>query len=40
MADSTDLLSTYVLDLLSDDDIRAVVNEARRVLRPDGLLAL
>ncbi len=31
---------TFVLDLLSDSDIRAVVNEARRVLRPDGLLGL
>jgi ubiquinone/menaquinone biosynthesis C-methylase UbiE len=33
-------VSTYVFDLLSDDDTRAVVNEARRVLRPDGLLGL
>jgi ubiquinone/menaquinone biosynthesis C-methylase UbiE len=33
-------ISTYVFDLLSDDDIRAVVKEARRVLRPDGLLGL
>lgn len=33
-------ISTYVLDLLSDDDIRAVLTEARRVLKPDGLLGL
>jgi SAM-dependent methyltransferase len=33
-------ISTYVFDLLSDDDVRAVVGEARRVLRPDGLLGL
>jgi ubiquinone/menaquinone biosynthesis C-methylase UbiE len=33
-------VSAYVFDLLSDDDTRAVVNEARRVLRPDGLLGL
>jgi ubiquinone/menaquinone biosynthesis C-methylase UbiE len=33
-------ISTYVFDLLSDDDIRAVVKEARRVLKPDGLLGL
>jgi ubiquinone/menaquinone biosynthesis C-methylase UbiE len=33
-------ISTYVLDLLSDDDIRALLTEARRVLKPDGLLGL
>jgi ubiquinone/menaquinone biosynthesis C-methylase UbiE len=33
-------LSTYVLDLLSGDEIRAVLSEARRVLRPGGLLCL
>jgi ubiquinone/menaquinone biosynthesis C-methylase UbiE len=33
-------VSTYVFDLLSDDDARAVVKEARRVLRSDGLLGL
>ncbi len=33
-------ISTYVFDLLSDDDARALVKEARRVLRPDGLLGL
>ena len=33
-------VSTYVFDLLSDDDIREVAYEARRVLRPDGLLGL
>src|SRR5215470_5754952 len=33
-------ISTYVFDLLSDDDTRAAVNEARRVLKPDGLLGL
>ncbi len=31
---------TYVLDLLSDDDARAVVAEARRLLVPGGLLGL
>ena len=31
-------LSTYVLDLLSTDDIRALIAEARRVLSPGGLL--
>jgi ubiquinone/menaquinone biosynthesis C-methylase UbiE len=33
-------ISTYVFDLLSDEDIRAVLSEARRVLKPDGLLGL
>jgi ubiquinone/menaquinone biosynthesis C-methylase UbiE len=33
-------LSTYVLDLLSIDDIDAVLAEARRVLRPGGLIGL
>lgn len=33
-------ISTYVLDLLSEDDVGAVLAEARRVLRPDGLLGL
>jgi hypothetical protein len=33
-------VSTYVLDLLSDDDIRAVLAEATRLLKPGGLLCL
>ena len=33
-------ISTYVLDLLSDEEIRAVLKEAHRVLKPDGLLGL
>ena len=33
-------LSTYVLDLLSPDDICRVLREAQRVLRPGGLLCL
>lgn len=33
-------LSTFVLDLLSLDDARAVVAEAHRMLRPGGLLGL
>jgi ubiquinone/menaquinone biosynthesis C-methylase UbiE len=33
-------LSTYVLDLLSEDDIRALLREARRVTAPRGLLCL
>lgn len=33
-------VSTYVLDLLSPEDIRAVLAEARRVLEPSGLLGL
>jgi ubiquinone/menaquinone biosynthesis C-methylase UbiE len=32
--------STYVLDLLTEDDIRSVVAEARRVLVPGGRLGL
>ncbi len=34
------VVSTYVLDLLSDDDIGALLVEAHRVLRPGGLLCL
>ena len=34
------LISAYVLDLLSDDDIAALLAEANRVLRPGGLLCL
>lgn len=33
-------LSTYVLDLLGEDEIRAALFEAARVLAPDGLLCL
>jgi ubiquinone/menaquinone biosynthesis C-methylase UbiE len=33
-------VSTYVLDLLSREDIAAVLTEARRVLTPEGLLCL
>ena len=33
-------MSTYVLDLLSPADAAAFVAEARRVLRPGGVLAL
>jgi ubiquinone/menaquinone biosynthesis C-methylase UbiE len=33
-------LSTYVLDLLSEDDIDAALREAQRVLAPGGLLCL
>ena len=33
-------LSTYVLDLLSEEDIRAALSEARRVLAPGGRLCL
>lgn len=33
-------ISTYVFDLLSDDDIRAMLTEAHRVLKPGGLLGL
>ena len=32
--------SNYVFDLLSHEDIRAVLREAHRMLRPDGLLCL
>ncbi len=34
------VLSTYVLDLLAEDEIEAVIEEARRVLMPGGLLGL
>jgi len=33
-------LSTYVLDLLSDDDIRLLIKEAHRVLSSGGFLAI
>ncbi len=33
-------VSTYVLDLLTTDDIDALLDEAHRVLRPGGLLCL
>jgi ubiquinone/menaquinone biosynthesis C-methylase UbiE len=33
-------LSTYVLDLLTEDDIRSLVAEAHRVLVPSGLLGV
>lgn len=33
-------LSTYVLDLLSEEDIHAALSEARRVLAPSGRLCL
>ena len=33
-------VSTYTLDLLSEDDIRAVVSTAHRLLRAGGLVAL
>ena len=33
-------VSNYVFDLLSEDDIRAVIREAHRMLRPGGLLCL
>ena len=40
-ADSCDrFVSNYVLDLLSESDIRAVVSEASRMLRPGGLLCV
>jgi ubiquinone/menaquinone biosynthesis C-methylase UbiE len=34
------VLSVYVLDLLSEEDGRLLVEEAHRVLRPEGLLCL
>ncbi|MGO9683073.1 MAG: class I SAM-dependent methyltransferase [Beijerinckiaceae bacterium] len=33
-------ICTYVLDLLSENDIRAIIGEARRILVPDGLVGL
>jgi len=33
-------VSNYVFDLLSEDEIHAVLRSARRMLRPDGLLCL
>lgn len=33
-------VSTYVLDILSDEDIEAVLSLAHRLLRPDGQLCL
>lgn len=33
-------ISTYVLDLLSDKDTRTLLNEAHRILLPDGYLCL
>lgn len=33
-------ISTYVFDLLPDGDIRALLNEAHRALRPGGLLSV
>ncbi len=33
-------LSNYVFDLLSEEDIRSTLREARRMLRPDGLVCL
>lgn len=33
-------VSNYVFDLLPDDEISAMLEEARRVLKPDGLLGL
>jgi ubiquinone/menaquinone biosynthesis C-methylase UbiE len=33
-------LSNYVLDILSEDDIHLVLNEAHRILRKDGLACL
>lgn len=34
------VVSTYVLDLLSDDDMRKVITESGRVLKPGGKLCL
>jgi ubiquinone/menaquinone biosynthesis C-methylase UbiE len=40
-ADSCDrFVSNFVFDLLSHEDIRAVLRETHRMLRPDGLLCL
>jgi ubiquinone/menaquinone biosynthesis C-methylase UbiE len=33
-------LSTYVMDLLSDEDIKSLISEAHRILTPGGLLGL
>lgn len=33
-------ISTYVFDLLPDEDISALLNEAHRALRPEGLLGV
>jgi ubiquinone/menaquinone biosynthesis C-methylase UbiE len=33
-------ISTYVLDILSAQEIEAVLGEAKRILKPDGLLCL
>ena len=33
-------VSNYVLDILSADEIEAVLREAKRILKPDGLLCL
>jgi len=33
-------VSTYVLDLLDEETIRQILNEAKRILEPDGLLCL
>lgn len=33
-------VSNYVLDILSADEIESVLHEARRILKPDGLLCL
>ncbi len=33
-------ICSYVLDLLSEEDIRAVLSEAHRILKPGGLLGL
>lgn len=33
-------VSNYVLDILSADEIEAVLGEAKRILKPDGLLCL
>ncbi|MDH3494419.1 MAG: class I SAM-dependent methyltransferase, partial [Acidobacteriota bacterium] len=33
-------VSNYVFDLLSDEDIKAVLVEAHRILRPEGILCL
>ncbi|MDJ0788051.1 MAG: class I SAM-dependent methyltransferase [Myxococcota bacterium] len=41
LASSADrFVSTYVLDLLSEEDVEAVLNEAHRILAPGGRLCL